>query len=85
MHSGCCVAPAAQADSAEGSQGTLCFERGAAAADLPVTTTFLLFITLLKSKICVKEFHPHIILSISVQSVLILLCCLGQANGTVVL
>ena len=63
----------------------LCFERGAAAADLPVTTTFLLFITLLKSKICVKEFHPHIILSISVQSVLILLCCLGQANGTVVL
>ena len=61
MHSGCCVAPAAQADSAEGSQGTLCFERGAAAADLPVTTTFFLFITLLKSKICFKVFHLFII------------------------
>ena len=48
----------------------LCSERGAAAADLPVTD-FLLLITILKSKICVKEFYPLIILSISVQSVLI--------------
>ena len=32
---------------------------------------FLLFITLLKSIICVTEFHPLIILSMSVQSVLI--------------
>ena len=50
---------------------TLCSESGAAAAVLPVTTDFLLFITLLKSIICVTEFHPLIILSMSVQSVLI--------------
>ena len=50
---------------------TLCSESGAAAAVLPVTTDFLLLITLLKSIICVKELHPLIILSMSVQSVLI--------------
>ena len=44
---------------------------GAAAAALPVPTDFWLFITLLKSKICVKVVHPFIILSISVQSVLL--------------
>ena len=53
------------------SVGTLCSESGAAAAVLPVTTDFLLFITLLKSIICVKELHPLIILSMPVQSVLI--------------
>ena len=66
-------------------RATLCFQRGTAAADLQVTTTFLLFFTLLKSKIYDKEVHPHIILSIYVQSVLILLCCLDQAYGTVAL
>ena len=44
---------------------------GAAAAALPVPTDFWLFISLLKSKICVKVVHPFIILSISVQSVLL--------------
>ena len=59
---------------------SLYLSSGAAAAALPVPTDFWLFITLLKSKICVKVVHPFIILSISVQSVLLpsVLSSLGE-------
>ena len=50
---------------------SLYLSSGAAAAALPVPTDFWLFISLLKSKIYVKVVHPFIILSISVQSVLL--------------
>ena len=47
--------------SRSGLRSALCSESGAAAADLLITTDFLLFITILKSKICVQVFQPFII------------------------